>query len=289
MIEKKVRELQEQSDGLNFHSETDCAMALTIARTRPCFANKQVVLLKVPDLKCDALLSYAKKPCVFTDMYIIPENVDKRTVIYKSLSNMGLIKEYGKLSQSQFKQFVLEKLLNAGKRISEEVYGYFVCRCGYFEAKSVTLFSIEKSVEQLCFVCEDDISKAAVDAFVEEGDTQKIFVITKDLLLKDRRKLLIHTNMLMRNGENGIAMLSLLLRNFRLAYKASLFADKPIKEISKMLGVPSYQFQEYLKFSPEQIEKVLDIFSEGIFNIKTGKMAAEIAVIISCQKAMMCL
>ena len=137
---------------------------------------------------------------------------------------------------------------------------------------------------------ESTITKEAVDTFVIESNTSKTFALTKELLKRNDKKLFMLAKHFIDDKENPIGMLSLLLRSFRLAYKASLYyGDKNDAEISKLLGVPAYQFKEAAEYAPEQISNVLDLIQSGVSEIKTGMASPEVVFINTLAKMLNCL
>ena len=68
-------------------------------------------------------------------------------------------------------------------------------------------------------------------------------------------------------------MLSMLLRTFRLAFKASLYKNQ--QELGVLLGVPVYQYKNALDIPVTSLNKIIDIINCAINSIKTGRCDAE--------------
>ena len=87
--------------------------------------------------------------------------------------------------------------------------------------------------------------------------------------------------LLIEKKENPITLLSLIARSFRLAYKATLYGELDPIEISSLIGVPTYQFKEGLRYNAEVLEKSLNILQNGVNQIKDGEANSEIVFYIT--------
>lgn len=283
LIDNTVKEAIKELDDMNIVVyEQLSSEVFTRALQYPFLSSRQVLIVRpttLGTLEKDTL-SYLDEPEEFTDIYIIPEQVDKRTAAYLEFKKRGLIKECNKISAKRFEVFTIELLNSLNKQITGSCYNYFVERCGYFEDADITLYTVKIYLEQLACM-EEAITSDIIDSIVEKSVTQKTFVLSGLLLEGDTKKLFTMANYFLDEGENAIGMLSLLMRVFRLAYKATLYGEKSEQEISKLIGVPVYQFRNALKYSPTAISAALDILQKGVNDIKSGRAASRV-VFIKC-------
>lgn len=290
LIDKNILEQKEKYGEMNFHKfDGFCEEAITMARQVSFFSNQQVIVVYTEGLDYEPFWRYMKKPTASTIFFVVTEKMDKRTKIFKTLKENGVLMECSKLGQAEFKKYVISYLGKRNKRIAEDVYGFLVHYSGYFEDEAVTMYSIDFALKQICMQEKREVEKEDITTFFEEGETAKVFGITNALIQGEEKELFELLGKLIKQGENSIGIMSLLQRNFRLAYKASLFSKKGIDEISKMLGVPSYQFKDYLKYSPKQVDMVLKYLSSGIQAIKDGRADTQISLIITMEKCKECL
>lgn len=264
-----------------------------VVRQMPMFSERQLVVVKPKNLSDEKFLKYCKKPMPHTHLLVIPEQIDKRTAAYKELQKLDLFKECNKLDATELQRFVVGIIKESGCQIRKEVYDFFIERSGYFTDDSVNLFSMDNYVRQLCSTADEEsgneIVREAVESFVVESNTTKTFAMTKKMLQKDRKALFSMANHFLQEKESAIGMLSLFLRSFRLAYKATLYPDKNETELGKLIGVPAYQFKDAMKYRPEQISGCLDCIQDGIRKIKAGSASESVAFTITLARVMDCL
>lgn len=222
-----------------------------------------------------------------TDIMIIVDEVDKRKTVYKKLNKLGFIEEVSKVSDRELQGFIVSLVKEAGREISCDAYEHFVSICGYKTEKSVNLYTIKNYIELLC-MCPT-IDRNTIDTFVTAMDSTNIFAMANCIFDGNNRRVFYLADKFLSEKQNVIAMLSALLRNFRLAHKATFFSDIDRSQLGKMIGVPVYQFERALDFSPEQIAKSMDIIQKGISNVKTGKGDANRIFIFTLSKIIQCL
>lgn len=285
LIDQEINMRKERYGEMGFHSfQNFCEEAMGLARQVSFFSRGQAIAVYADSLEYPPFWEYIKKPVHDTDFLVVVKKMDKRTKAYKMLKKMGLLMERNKLDQGEFKQFVLHRLAKAGKSIKEDVYGFLVSYCGYFDDDGINLYSIRTSLDQICAIREKEVVIDDITTFFEEGETAKSYEIANSLIRDGGSQLFPVLEKLICQDENVIGMLSLLQRNFRLAYKASLLSGKDIEEISRLIGVPAYQFRDYLKFSPGQVDEVLTHLESGIRLIKEGSGDARLSLINTMTK-----
>lgn len=290
LIADEVRKATEGVDELSVSEyEGFSADVWNKVKQYPMFSDRQVVIVNSDTINNEALIKYVNKSQEQTDLIVIPKEVDKRTKAFKAFQKAGVLCECNKIDEPTMKKFVMCMLHRENCSITEELYEYFIIRTGYFTDEEINLYTVKNYIIQIA-MGESTITKEAVDTFVIESNTSKTFALTKELLKRNDKKLFMLAKHFIDDKENPIGMLSLLLRSFRLAYKASLYyGDKNDAEISKLLGVPAYQFKEAAEYSPEQISNVLDLIQSGVSEIKTGMASPEVVFINTLAKMLNCL
>ena len=181
------------------------------------------------------------------------------------------------MNEELFGKFVMRELNRNGSRIDNDAFNYFVQKCGYLISEDVSLYTIAIYLKQLGFSsAEGIITKDAIDAFIPETPDQKSFELSKLLLKKDERGLLALAQNLIAEKENPIAMLSLIERSFRLAYKATLYKEMSDKKIGELLGVPVYQIKDALAYNVDKIERAIELLQKGVNQIKDGAAGPDV-------------
>lgn len=287
--EKKKRFLDMAGDEISCHIFEELSDEIwQIARQYPVFSDKNYILVSVEKLdETNEFIRYLDHPCPMTDIVLFVEKVDKRTKLYKKMKDMDILHECNKLDQKAFSDFVVRLIAKNNLRITRSDYEYFVEKSGYFCDENINLFSIENAVLQICM--SGKIDRHSIDCFCPDSNTTKVFALSNVLFRRDGAAVFKTAKLLLSNKENPIAMMSLLLRQFRLAYKASLYSDVSSGQLEKMLGVSKYQFQDALKYPAVTVKKAMDILHNGIHDIKSGSADAEQAFLFTLSRLIQCL
>lgn len=261
-VEKAVKYL----DGMNLSRFDELSREVfETAYACPFFADRRAIIVNMDSLSdSPELMKYAENPACQTDLYLFARKVDKRTKLYKVLSSKGLIEESGKFTKANLSVWVTNFLAKHGKRISAGMTDYFIERTQYLAEDEVEFCVVEGYVRQLSFISGEEVTKKEIDELVPETASLKIFYLSDLLLEGNEKKLFVYGDRLLEQGEEPIALLSLLERTFRIAYKATLFVDKP-----SVIGVPEQQYKKALMYKPEILNEALDILQEGVHRLKT--------------------
>lgn len=235
----------------------------------PCFGQKNVIMLSVEKLKADEkLLEFVKRDSKYCDLYIFASAADRNTKVYKEIAKSHEAKRCDKLEEALLKKWVMEQAKRKGFSITADAYELLVRRKLYYQDKDCTLYTLQKCIEVLGYA-DRAITKKLVEENIEETCDEKVFVLSNLLLNRQEEKLFFVARQLLEE-ENPIAMLSAILRTYRLAFKASLYMDKTEKERASLLGVPSYQYIAATKYSAKQLKDGMDILQSAVGKIKAG-------------------
>lgn len=281
IIDKKVSEIKRNINvpemDLSVHEQLNENCKESI-KSLPMFNENRVVILSLDEIKGsdgDELIKIIKKAPATTNLCIVVKNLDKRTVFYKYIKKQkNMLIECNKLKENQLMQFVFAILKEKSAKITNSAYSVLVKRINYFEDADVSLYTVEVFVRQLMYL-SSIITDEEVQKVVRESSSEKIYVLTKSILSGEQEKTFSLALDFIDRGENIIGMLSMMLRVFRLSYKASLYKELAKAELGTLLGVPLFQFQDALSVPDELLNLVLDIIQDGINGIKSGHCEAE--------------
>lgn len=278
LINDIVKKVQKEVSDISFAQFNDFTdNVIEFAAQYPFYDGKQVAIVYIPILdKNELLMDYIENQSETTDIYIIAGEVDRRTSLYKKLKKENLLQECNKLSPDLYKKFILREIGRDNRKIDNNNFLFFLERSSYLESEDVTLYTIIIYLKQLGYSNKDGIiSKNDIETLIPETLDQKSILLAKFLLQKEESSMFNLAKSLIEQKENPITMLSLIARSFRLAYKASLYEDHETKDISILLGVPTYQFLEGLKYKPAVLEESLDVLQNGVNQIKDGEAKPE--------------
>lgn len=240
---------------------------ISASKTFPFLDNKRLIVVRLETLT-EEVLKYTNVPA-FTELVLLPEKVDKGTKVYKQLEKAGATQECVKLTEKQLQTFVIRYLKDNEGAITEKAYKHFVERTGYLENDSVSLYTVEVYLKQLLLL-GNVITEEAIEKIVPLACNEKVFALSKALTDGNSDYAIWLCKQFLERGEQPIQLLSLLLRPFRLGYKASLYAPNEVNEACAMIGVSAYQIKSMMCYPDEVLNKGMDIIQEGIANIKKG-------------------
>lgn len=284
LIDSKINEARKEVSDISFVKFNDFTEEVVeFAAQYPFYDTKQVAIVYMPKLdKNDKLIDYIDNPSDTTDIYISVADVDKRSNLFKKLKKGNMLEECNKLNSDLFQKFVLREISRNNSKIDKDNFLLFQQKSGYLESEDVTLYTIKIYLKQLGYNNEDGIiSERDIEAFVTESLDQKSILLSKYLLLQNETEMFNMARLLIEKKENPITLLSLIARSFRLAYKATLYGELDPIEISSLIGVPTYQFKEGLRYNAEVLEKSLNILQNGVNQIKDGEANSEIVFYIT--------
>lgn len=235
----------------------------------PILGNVKVLIYHAETLKdCSELVEFLSKKGKKAKVYIFAKSVDKRTKLYKQFSN-DEIKIFDKVRMEVLQKTIIQHIKNAGCEITEDAYQQYLRQINYY-SEEINLYDVLYSLERLCTsqsITVDDVKKTVVN-----NESENVFSLIQ-LIMNQQYDEIYHQVALILQGQsnNAINVLSLLLRNYRLAYKIGT-CNCSLKEI----GV--YGNSYVPRLSAKTCSKSMDIIDDAIRKIKRGYYQQEIAL-----------
>lgn len=231
----------------------------------------RVVVIKSLELKTDEmLLSYIKKGS-HAQVYIVAEHVDIRSRLFNELKACS--KELPKYTDSE-----LFKILrpSAGTNLSDECLYYLISESGYISDDDVSMDTINIYLSQLALL-ERAIGKADIDNIIHREKRGQIWHLFGYLAKKDLNGFLREYNLV---GGDDIGILSLMLRNARLGYKACICRQMKMseKEIAEKINVNTSAISFSKALSSDSAFQMMDILQSSVNAIKDGKDAKLVTI-----------
>lgn len=251
--------------------DLDC---LTSCNTFPFLDEKKVVVLDIETLKSldtKEFYEYLKAPSASTELLVICRNVDKRLKVFKKLEQAGVLCPCEKLTdEKQIRNVILHEVKTRGGNITELALAEFLKRLNY-PKEGVNLLLATGFIETLVNI-NPDITHEAVMQYVPSNEEANEFWLTSLIKNKDADGLLKQISLI--PNEDDIKVLSLLLKDYRVAYKLKYFSEKEI-------GTARTEFADY---SSSQLLEAMNTIVDGIYAIKTGGTPKEYALKSVCSK-----
>ena len=245
--------------------------AAQLAASQVSFSGeKNMVFLMPKKLGADEkLLKFLNSAADTCDMCIFAESVDRKTKVYKVLEKHHEIKKCDKLSATALKKWAVQQLKSKEFSITEDAYDLLIRRMNYLENPSCNLYTLQNILYQMGYA-ERTITKEVVADNVPETCEEKVFVLSSLLLKGDGERLFFVARHLLEDREEPIAMLSAILRTYRLAFKASLYPEKSSKDCTALIGVPAFQYSDACDIPSEKLLKSMEVIQTAVGNIKNG-------------------
>ncbi len=240
----------------------------TACMTYPFMESKRVVLLDVENLKAldtDEFKEYLKSPNASTDLLVIVRNVDQRLKIFKTLKESSVLYPCNKLTSEKDIQNVLcSEVKSRGARITQDAMAEFIKRLNYSK-EGINLLYAVGFIETLANI-NKDISKDMVVQYMPSNEEANEFWLSSLIKNKNANELFKQISLI--PNDDDIKVLSLVLKDFRVAYKLKYFSDSAV-------GTSRTEFSAYTK---EQLLSAMNVITDGIFDIKNGYLPKEHAL-----------
>jgi DNA polymerase III delta subunit len=246
------------------------------------FFGKNVVVLVIDKLGADKqLLRFCKKPVVDNDFIICANSIDKKTELYEMLKKKAVVIECEKLVNDKLINYILSAMKTLQCEITKDAIEELVVRSGYYIKKDITLYKINIFLKQLSYR-SDVIEIADVEAVVPLLTDEDSRVLLKYLLEKQDQLLINLAAKLIEERKQPIMLYGLMLRNFRIALKASMYKEKTKEEISQIIGLNPYQMRalsDVFKLPVQKVEAMISLLQKATNDIKDGLMPPSVSFI----------
>lgn len=244
---------------------------------QPClFVPKKAVIAHVSGLvDAEAFMAYLKHPAAGTDLFLVDDGLDKRSSVFKACKDG----KYG-VEMRMLDKVPLEKFLSVcggmvqrrGSVVRESTLRKLYDYTGYGVSEECNLFDINIVIKQMCYQAGDggEVTAEMVEQFATPFEDAVVWQLSETLFSGDKKALLTLGEQLLKDGENPIAMLSALLRQFRLAFKAKVVGGSE-KELSKALGVQAFHLRQALAYDEKVLSEALGRVQKRVNDIKNGQ------------------
>ena len=211
------------------------------------------------------------------DVIVILEGeIDKRKSVFKKAQKKKVICSFDRLDQKKFNEFCLFCL--AGTQITEDDYRYLKDRMAYGVRPDADLYTVRAWLGALASAPQP-VERRYIDHIIPEYTGGDAFGLFSFLVSKDSKGYFrLLDKLLEEDPHSGISILSVLLRNFRLAYKVALVGAK---DAEKETGVASWQLRSMSKVTMESAKEAMQLLQQGVNDIKKGCPARQLMSEIS--------
>lgn len=215
------------------------------------------------------------------------ENIDKRKKLFKTIKKEGKVLEVNKLKRYELERWLERKILKKGKTIKKPALSFFMEYSSYLSRNSSkTLRDLVNEIDKIVDYTGErkEISKGDIENLLPKSLEDDIFKMVDAMGKKDTKTALTLLNDLLESGENGIKILSMISRQYRIliqckelkqiGYSPASIAEKisiaPFI-VKKGLGQSQY-------FNEGKLKQAFQTCSEIDLKIKTGKTDIKLAL-----------
>lgn len=244
---------------------------VTFATSVSWSGNRKILLLEVKSLAeldnkfFSQLWDNPPQEC---DIYIFSDKVEQNRKEYKRFQSANAVGYYNKLDNKRFPEFVKRYLDGVGKKMDGAAFLSFCEMLNYFNNDGVTLFDVVNSLETLVCVTEGEmISSELVKQFVAPHEVENCFSLAGHIKKRDLESALHEIELMKsKNDLSVVKLISILLREVRIAYKAKLYPKEMKKSTwnNNFLGLDSALLKNYLV-----------LLTQSLRDVKSGKAGSD--------------
>lgn len=217
------------------------------------------------------------------------EKVDKRSKLFKAVSQKGACEEYTEQTEDSLARWIANKVSHEGKKISADTAFYLVSEVGK------DMFLLDNEVAKLISwaLNKDVITIEDVDTVCTHQINNKIFDMISAIAAHRRKEALDLYYDLLTLREAPFHILSLLVRQYTqmLAVRDGMDKNVPVGVLASKLGIKDWLVKKISdsvrRMTKSQIQSYLEACAKADEDIKNGNLTDMMSVellIVSCSQ-----
>lgn len=280
--------LEPDDELMNFdliEQDADTDLIRSSIETLPMMVERRVVLIRNAGI-FEGSAAYTGLEKVFEDIpdtvtvIVQEEKIDKRSKVYKAIAKNGQIFEMNRLEEGPLMTWVSYLFRKAGVGVGRNEIAYLLSLTG----NDMSTIDSETG-KLLSYVKEKGVCRREdIDAIVSPTIEARIFKMTDQLGAGRKADAYRSYRDLLASGEPVQRIFFMIIRQFRLLYKASLLESNDPYSAAKVLKVPAFAARNYIsqagRFGQKKLLQILQKLLEMDTGIKSGAMQAEDAVLL---------
>jgi DNA polymerase-3 subunit delta len=228
---------------------------------------------KVSAANLELLQNYLVRPSTSTVFLMFADKVDKRKSWYKTVEQSGDIIEIREPYDREWPKWSGFFERKYGKKIEPAAWEMLVSASG----RCLSLLATE--IDKMAVYLNDKPTLQLLDvrAMGAYSAGEDVFSLVEDVAMKRKSAALRKYDVLMRNGESDIKLLSIIVRQFKMIEQAMRLAQKGVtdsKMVASQIGAHPFFVPKILeqmkKHNEESLGKILDLLATCDYQIKTG-------------------
>ncbi len=290
--------ISEEEMDFNFSSydleETPVEVAIEDAETFPFMGERRVVIIQNPvfltaektkekvEHNIKRFEQYIQSPAPYTIMVITAnyEKLDERKKITKSLKKLAEVVEAKKLNENDLKSWVRERASSNSVQIDEDAIELLLTLAG------TNLMMLTQELDKLSLYASDTnrIDVEVVERLTARSLEQNIFTLVDKVVHRRIDEALRIYYDLLKQNEEPLKVLSILAGQFRLIYGVKELSRRGYgqQKIASTLKVHPFRVKlaagQAKHFNDKQLAYIIELLSQGDYEIKTGKIKKELMI-----------
>lgn len=260
---------------LSFFSGIFDFEVLDACRTFPCFEEKRGVIMEVDSLSyldTYEFEEYCENPLDSTELLIVVKNVDRRTSIYKSMEMKGLMAPCMRLKNMlDLKKVIAYELKKRNANIKLDAADLFIKKMNYFENEDVDLLQVVGYLDS-CACISNVITTEIVNQVCPSFEGANVFLLTSLINAGNAEELYRQISLI--PTKDSIGVLSLILKDFRVAYKLKYFSAEAV----------STKRTAFSTYSKDLLAECIQIITSIIAGIKNGNCTEDQSLPMACAR-----
>ncbi|MDI6603585.1 MAG: DNA polymerase III subunit delta [Thermoanaerobacteraceae bacterium] len=176
-------------------------------------------------------------------LFMFGDTIDMRKKFFKTIEKYGIIVNFERVKYKEAVNYTGYFIRKYGKTIKKPLAEFIVKNCG------TDLYRIFNEVNKIIAYSEnDEVSEKDIKAVVCVDLHENIFNLVNSIGLKKEAEAIYLLNRMINNGESGIVILSMIIRQFRNILKVVYLMQKNIdkKEYAARLSIHSFAVKDIL-------------------------------------------
>ncbi|MDD2189350.1 MAG: DNA polymerase III subunit delta [Eubacteriales bacterium] len=299
LVQKNVNEVCREMDFSHLDGTTvTLEQIINSCETVPFLSPKRVVLIsdfkliegtKSKNLNEEEekrLAVYLKQLPQECMLILTAEGVDKRKRLYKTVSEVGSVYEFGELDEKSLRSYIAKRFRESGKKANTSVISQIIQTSGYYDKDTdYNLYNLENDIKKaIAYSEESDVGIDAVNHTISGNIDTYVFNLIDHLSGNRKGEAYQILHNLLVSGENEYRLLALLASHFEiiLSVKEMKEEGKSLQEMKKLLGIHEYRIKVAAmlteRYTLSSLRKILRKIYEIDKHIKTGLLEASLAL-----------
>ena len=274
--------LEELNEAIMDNPSADAVIAA--CETLPFLAEKRLIILRdvvglsgkaEADEKLVSYLPQTPDTCVL--IILAREKLDGRKKLPAAMKKLERIVTFTPLTADEVDQWIVRTFQGLGKSCAPQVASLLSFTVGTDTAL------LHTEIDKLAALAgdRDAITEADVQAVATRSTEYNIFQMVDAVVAGQQGKAFALLRDMLRNGEERLGILAMLLRQFRLMQHVLImrYEKVPAPEIPKRLGMPPFAADRLIRqassYSGGAVKQAVDICLQTEYKVKSGQINQE--------------